>query len=87
MGPRDKTMIACMNCKFMFDAGVNPTWVTVTGDDLIATPVRDYYGTFQPECRRFPPLESCRFPRVQSDQWCGEWKPTDESAGVSSLTE
>ena len=77
-----------MNCKFMVDVGVNPEWTEVADEEGVKWPVRDYYGTFRPECRRFPPTYSentYRFPFVASDAWCAEWKPTDDFLGQTRM--
>jgi hypothetical protein len=74
-----------MNCKFVFDSGIDPKW-TAINEDGETWPVRDYYGTLQPECRRFPPVgtTAARFPSVAPDYWCGEWIAADDFEDTAS---
>ena len=54
-----------MNCKFVFDAGINPAWTAVTDEDGKEWPVRDFYGTFKPSvgsilrCRHVSSFSLC----------------------------
>jgi hypothetical protein len=65
-----------MNCQYVFDVEIeaHPEWETMTDQEGATFPIRDFYGTLQPVCRRFPPY-SKGLVRVQPDGSCGEWKP------------
>jgi hypothetical protein len=52
----DLALSACLQAR-SDDAGINPAWTAVTGEDGKQWPVRDFHGTFDPECRRYPPLQ------------------------------
>jgi len=76
MPPRDKTQMWCMNCYYVFDEEIeaNPQWESMTDEDGHTWPVREFYGSLSPVCRRFPPHVN-GLVSVAPDGWCGEWRP------------
>jgi hypothetical protein len=65
-----------MNCRYVFDLEIeaNPQLETITDHEGVTLPTRDFYGTLQVVCHRYPPHFK-GLVRVQPDGWCGEWQP------------